>query len=93
MKGNIEGTLSFHALPLVHPGRLKSAHMLERLKEQSVRRTRAVPISPPNVACCPQLIRALAAEIHEDGIEARRYLDVNPMREQEKSLPQREEAV
>jgi putative transposase len=39
----------------------------------------------PNEESCLRLIRALAVEIHEDWIEAHRYLEMQALREQRKS--------
>lgn len=41
----------------------------------------------PNAASCLRLVRALAVEIHEDWIEATRYLDMDLLQDQEKSRP------
>lgn len=89
---NIEETLSFYALPLAHHKHLKSTNMLERLNEEIKRRTLVVRIFP-NAASCLRLVRALAVEIHEDWIEATRYLDMDLLREQEKSRPRLGEAA
>jgi hypothetical protein len=40
----------------------------------------------PNEQSCLPLIRALAVEIHEDWIEAHRYLNMETLREQRKEL-------
>ena len=40
----------------------------------------------PNEESCLRLIRALAVEIHEDLIEAHRYLNMEMLREQRKQL-------
>ncbi len=89
---NIEETLSFYALPLAHHKHLKSTNMLERLNEEIKRRTLVVRIFP-NAASCLRLVRALAVERHEDWIEATRYLDMDLLREQEKSRPRLGEAA
>ncbi len=57
--------------------------MLERLNEGIRRRTRVVRIFP-NTASCLRLIRALAAETHEDWPEASRYLNMDLLREHKK---------
>jgi putative transposase len=62
---NIEETLSFYRLPRQHHKNLKSTNMLERLMEEIKRRTLVVRIFP-NAAACLRLIRALAAETHEN---------------------------
>src|SRR4051794_32549359 len=80
---NIEETLSFYRLPRQHHKNLKSTNMLERLMEEIKRRTLVVRIFP-NPAACLRLIRALAAETHENWIEAMQYLNMDPLREQKK---------
>lgn len=80
---NIQETLSFYRLPRQHHKHLKSSNMLERLMEEFKRRTLVVRIFP-NVASCLRLIRALAIEMHENWIEATRYLNMEPLSEQKK---------
>lgn len=86
---NIEETLTFYALPLAHHKHMKSTNMLERLNQELKRRTLVVRIFP-NTASCLRLTRALAAEIHEDWIEATRYLDMSLLRDQQKQKEQEE---
>jgi putative transposase len=83
VEDNIEETLSFYQLPLGHHKHIKSTNMLERLNEEIRRRTRVVRIFP-NEQSCLRLIRALAVEIHENWIEAHRYLDMNLLKEHKK---------
>jgi|SRR4051794_27116536 len=80
---NIEETLSFYRLPRQHHKNLKSTNMLERLMEEIKRRTLVVRIFP-NAAACLRLVRALAADTHENWIEAMQYLNMDPLREQKK---------
>lgn len=80
---NIESTLSFYRLPREHHKHLKSTNMLERLMEELKRRTLVVRIFP-NVQSCLRLVRALAVEIHENWIEAIRYLNMEPLEEMKK---------
>jgi putative transposase len=80
---NIGETLTFYQLPLQHHKHLKSTNMLERFNEEIKRRTRVVRIFP-NEASCLRLIRALAAETHEDWLEANRYLNMELLREHKK---------
>ena len=80
VEDNIESTLSFYRLPREHHKHLKSTNMLERLMEEFKRRTLVVRIFP-NAASCLRLIRALAVEIHENWIEATRYLNMEPREE------------
>ena len=70
---HIEETFSVYRLPRRHRRRMKSTNMLERFNEEIRRRTRVVRIFP-NAASCLRLIRALAAETHEQWISGKRYL-------------------
>ncbi len=87
---NIEETFTFYRLPLAHHKHLKSTNMLERLNQELKRRTRIVRIFP-NGASCLRLVRALAAEIHEEWLEATRYLDMDELREHRKQTLLEEE--
>jgi transposase-like protein len=80
---NIGETLTFYQLPLQHHKHMKSTNMLERFNEEIKRRTRVVRIFP-NEASCLRLIRALAAETHEDWLETSRYLNMELLKEQKK---------
>jgi putative transposase len=82
---NIEETLTFYRLPREHHKHLKSPNMLERINQELKRRTHVIRIFP-NEQSCLRLIRALAVEIHEDWIEAHRYLNMEMLREQRKQL-------
>jgi putative transposase len=77
---NIGETLTFYRLPLSHHKHMKSTNMLERINEELKRRTLVVRIFP-NAASCLRLVRALAVEIHEDWIEATRYLNMELLEE------------
>ena len=57
--------------------------MLERLNQEIKRRTYVVRIFP-NATSCLRLVRALAVEIHEDWVEAHRYLNMEHLREHKK---------
>jgi putative transposase len=85
VEDNIEETLSFYRLPRQHHKNLKSTNMLERIMEEIKRRTLVVRIFP-NAAGCLRLVRALAVEMHENWIEAIRYLNMEPLREQYKDV-------
>ena len=80
VENNIEETFTFYRLPRQHHKNLKSTNMLERLNEELKRRTLVVRIFP-NAASCLRLVRALAAEIHENWIEAMRYLNMDALAE------------
>jgi len=77
----IAETLTFYRLPQQHHKHLKSTNMLERINQELKRRTLVVRIFP-NQASCLRLIRALAVEIHEDWVEAIRYLNMEVLKEQ-----------
>jgi putative transposase len=80
---NIGETFTFYRLPLEHHKHMKSTNMLERFNEEIKRRTRVVRIFP-NAASCLRLIRALAAETHEEWLEASRYLNMDLLKEHKK---------
>jgi putative transposase len=83
VENNIEETLTFYRLPRQHHKNLKSTNMLERLNEEIKRRTLVVRIFP-NTAACLRLIRALAVEMHENWLEATRYLNMEYLKEHKK---------
>ena len=88
---NIEETFTFYRLPRAHHKHLKSTNLLERLNQEIKRRTHVVRIFTDE-ACCLRLIRALAVEIHEEWIDANRYLSMEPLRESLKANPERQVA-
>jgi putative transposase len=83
VEANIEETLTFYRLPRQHHKNMKSTNLLERLNEEIKRRTLVVRIFP-NAASCLRLIRALAVEMHENWIEAIRYLNMEFLKEHKK---------
>lgn len=85
VEGNIEETLTFYRLPRQHHKNLKSTNLLERLNEEIKRRTLVVRIFP-NAAACLRLVRALAVEMHENWIEATKYLNMEYLKEHKKEL-------
>jgi putative transposase len=80
---NIEETFTFYSFPVRHHKHLKSTNVLERLMEEIKRRTYVVRIFP-NSDSCLRLIRALAVEMHENWIEAVRYLNMEYLKEHKK---------
>jgi putative transposase len=80
---NIEETLSYYRLPLAHHKHMKSTNMLERLNQEIKRRTHVVRIFPTPESCL-RLVRALAVEMHENWLEATRYLNMEHLREHKK---------
>jgi putative transposase len=83
VEANIEETLTFYRLPRQHHKNLKSTNMLERLMQEIKRRTLVVRIFP-NAPACLRLVRALAVEVHENWIEAIRYLNMEYLKEHKK---------
>ena len=82
---NIEETLTYYRLPLAHHKHMKSTNMLERLNQEIKRRTHVVRIFPSEASCL-RLVRALAVEIHENWLEAIRYLNMEHYREHKKEM-------
>lgn len=83
VEDHIDQTLTFYRLPRQHHKHLKSTNLLERLNEEIKRRTHVVRIFP-NPESCLRLIRALAVEMHENWLEAHRYLNMDDLREHKK---------
>jgi putative transposase len=83
VEANIEETLTFYRLPRQHHKNMKSTNLLERLNEEIKRRTLVVRIFP-HTASCLRLVRALAVEMHENWIEAIRYLNMEYLKEHKK---------
>jgi putative transposase len=86
VEGNIEETWTYYQLPLAHHKHLKSTNLLERFNQEIKRRTLVVRIFP-NEASCLRLIRAIAAETHEEWMEGSRYLNMDLFKEQIKKVP------
>lgn len=84
VEDNIIETLSFYKLPPQHHKHLKSTNMLERYNEEIKRRTHIVRIFP-NQEACLRLVRALAAEQHEEWLEDHRYLNMSFLKEAKKA--------
>ena len=80
-EANIAETWTFYRLPVAHHKHLKSTNLLERFNQEIKRRTLVVRIFP-NEASCLRLVRAVAAEMHEEWMEGSRYLNMEPLREQ-----------
>ena len=78
---NIEETWTFYRLPLAHHKHLKSTNLLERFNQEIKRRTLVVRIFPDEASCL-RLVRAVAAEQHEEWMEGSRYLKAELLREQ-----------
>lgn len=89
---HIEETWTFYRLPIQHHKHLKSTNLLERINEEIRRRTYVIRIFP-NAASCLRLVRALTVEMHENWIEAIRYLNMEFLEEHKKEQLRRIEAA
>ena len=76
----IEETWTFYRQPREHHKHLKSTNLLERLNQELKRRTHVVRIFPHEQSCL-RLVRALAAEQHEEWLDGPVYLDMQPLRD------------
>ena len=83
VEDDIEETLTYYRLPLAHHKHMKSTNMLERLNQELKRRTHVVRIFP-HAESCLRLVRALAVEMHENWLEATRYLNMEHLKEHKK---------
>lgn len=84
VEANIEETWTFYRLPVAHHKHLKSTNLLERFNQEIKRRTLVVRIFPDEASCL-RLVRAVAAEQHEEWMEGSRYLNADLLRDQIKS--------
>lgn len=78
VEAQIEETFTFYRLPQTHHKHLKSTNLLERFHQEIKRRSLVVRIFP-NEQSCLRLVRALAAEQHEEWLDGARYLDMQPL--------------
>jgi len=84
---NIEETWTFYRLPVTHHKHMKSTNLLERFNQEIKRRTLVVRIFPDEASCL-RLVRAVAAEQHEEWMEGSRYLHAALLLEQIKPMKQ-----
>ncbi len=84
VEAQIEETFTFYRLPQTHHKHLKSTNLLERFHQEIKRRSLVVRIFP-NEASCLRLIRALAAEQHEEWLDGARYLHMQPLADLQKT--------
>jgi putative transposase len=77
----IEETWTYYRQPRAHHKHLKSTNLLERLNQELKRRTHVVRLFP-HAQSCLRLIRALAAEPHEEWPDGPVHLDMQPLRGQ-----------
>lgn len=81
VEDNVEETLTYYRLPLQHHKHMKLTNMLERLNQELKHRTHVVRIFPNTESCG---VRALAVEMHENWLEATRYLNMDHLKEHKK---------
>ncbi len=75
LEEHVEERLSCLEFPESHRRRIRTTNGLERLNQETKRRTRVVRIFP-NRRSCLRLVSALAVEQSEEWITGRRYLDM-----------------
>ena len=80
LEEHIEECLTCLSFPESHRRRIRTTNGLERLNQEIKRRTRVVRIFPNREACL-RLVSALAIEQSEEWLTARRYLDMEELRE------------
>ena len=88
VEASIEETWMFYRLPREHHKHLKSTNLSERLNQEIKRRTLGVRIFPDEASCL-RLVRAVAAEQHEEWMEGSRYLNADLLREHIKTQNER----
>ena len=71
--------MTFYSRPRGHWRKVKTVNVVERLNEEVKRRTRVARLFP-NEASCERLVTAVVAEIHEEWVVGKRYL--NPEEEE-----------
>jgi transposase-like protein len=76
MEHNIPEGLTVFALPAEHRKRMRTTNMLERLNQESKRRTRVAGLFP-NEASLLRLVGAISMETDEDWQTGKRYLNMN----------------
>jgi putative transposase len=72
--------LTYYRLPLPHHKHMKSTNMLKRGTQAPHPRRAHLP----HAESCLRLVRALAVEMHENWLEATRYLNMDHRREHKK---------
>ena len=86
MEDNLREGLTVYAFPRSLHKKIRTINNVENLNKQIRRRTRVVGIFP-HEASSLRLISAVMAEIHEDWLTGRRYLDLESQ-EKEDPVPQ-----
>jgi len=77
MEENLPQGFTVFELPAAHQRRLRTSNALERVNQELKRRTRVASIFP-NEASLLRLTCAVLAEISDDWLSSKIYLDMNP---------------
>jgi transposase-like protein len=86
LEEDLEDCLACYDVPAAHRARVRTTNGLERFNQELKRRTRVVRIFP-NRAALLRLVTALAQEQSEEWVSGRRYLDMEPLWEQQPRPP------
>lgn len=87
LENTAEEVLACFNFPEEHRRRIRTTNCLERLHEEIRRRTRVVRIFP-NPNSCLRLVTALAAEHHDNWVSGYRYLNMEPLTHENKTIAQ-----
>jgi putative transposase len=82
LEEEVEACLACYDVPAAHRVRVRTTNGLERLNQELKRRTRVVRIFPHRASLL-RLVTALAQEQSEEWVSGRRYLDLEPLWEQQ----------
>jgi len=77
MEENLPQGFTVFELPAAHQRRLRTSNALERVNQELKRRTRVASIFP-NEASLLRLTCAVLAEISDDWLSSKIYLDMHP---------------
>ncbi len=86
VEANIEETFAYYRMPPC-PSQTPQVDQSDRMPQRGVQTQHAYRAHIPDEPSCLRLIRALAVEIHEEWIDANRYLNMDSRRELLKSPP------
>jgi transposase-like protein len=89
---HVEECLACLCFPESHRRRIRATNSLERFNQELKRRTRVVRIFPNREACL-RLVTALAVEQSEEWLTGRRYLNMEDLREHQRSEDREAEGV
>jgi len=89
---HVEECLACLCFPESHRRRIRTTNSLERFNQELKRRTRVVRIFPNREACL-RLVTALAVEQSEEWVTGRRYLNMEDLREHQRSEDREAEGV